>query len=120
MSDIWDEPGRTSTFSTCMSDEPKDFLPVITSDMLRFVSAKPSEYVRFACGSRSMSNIFFPSFARALPRFMVVVVFPVPPFWLTTEMICAPIFLLYGYFNYFFQFLNQDIKAKRRHECPYA
>ena len=51
----------------------------------------PRAMVREAYGSVSTSSTRLPSFARPMPRFLQVVVFPVPPFWLATAMIVADI-----------------------------
>src|SRR5882724_10507516 len=36
------------------------------------------------CGSMSITKVGSPTAARAVPRFMAVVVLPTPPFWLAT------------------------------------
>ena len=38
------------------------------------------DMVLLACGSRSMSRVFMPFWARAAARLIAVVVFPTPPF----------------------------------------
>ena len=40
----------------------------------------------FACGSRSMSSVFFLRMASAAARLIAVVVFPTPPFWFAMAM----------------------------------
>ena len=42
--------------------------------------------VKLPCGSASISNTFLPSLASPMPTFTVVVVFPTPPFWFTTDI----------------------------------
>ena len=40
----------------------------------------PNPVVALPWGSRSITKIFFPFFAKAVARFITVVVFPTPPF----------------------------------------
>src|SRR5439155_12698508 len=47
----------------------------------------PNELVAFACGSRSISKMRWPSSASAAPRLTAVVVFPTPPFWFASATI---------------------------------
>ena len=47
----------------------------------------PSPDEAFACGSASITNTFFSSVANDAAKFMVVVVFPTPPFWLAKAII---------------------------------
>jgi hypothetical protein len=48
--------------------------------------ATPRPLVALPCGSMSTSRTVLPSAARHAPRLTAVVVFPTPPFWLTTAM----------------------------------
>jgi hypothetical protein len=50
---------------------------------------QPMLMVSDPCGSASTSRTFLPSIARPMPRFSQVVVFPVPPFWLTMAIVVA-------------------------------
>src|SRR5262245_13384560 len=52
--------------------------------MWRSVSATPTPVEALPCGSMSRISTFSPTAARAVPRFMAVVVLPTPPFWLAT------------------------------------
>ena len=45
--------------------------------------------ISLACGSASTSRTFFPAWASPMPKLAQVVVFPTPPFWLATAMICV-------------------------------
>ena len=64
-------------------------------------SCQPRQVVRSPWGSASMSRTFFPRRARPMPRFTVVVVLPVPPFWLASaitrlslgRLLCSGIFM---------------------------
>ena len=49
-------------------------------------STYPRLAVRLPCGSASINNTFFPSLARPIPKFTVVVVFPTPPFWFVMDI----------------------------------
>ena len=49
----------------------------------------PRLMVRLAWGSASTSRTFFPAWASPMPKLAQVVVFPTPPFWLATAMICV-------------------------------
>lgn len=49
-------------------------------------SSYPRLAVKLPCGSASISNTFLPSLASPMPTFTVVVVFPTPPFWFTTDI----------------------------------
>ena len=53
-------------------------------------------------GSKSIKSVFFPSLPNADDKFILVVVFPTPPFWLTSEIIEAiyipPLFIIYYIF----------------------
>src|SRR5215472_71290 len=44
----------------------------------------PRPVEAFPCGSISITRVGSPTAARAVPRFMAVVVLPTPPFWLAT------------------------------------
>src|ERR1700685_2623332 len=50
---------------------------------------KPSAAVALAWGSRSMSRVRQPAWARQAARLTAVVVLPTPPFWLTMAIILA-------------------------------
>ena len=64
-------------------------------------SCQPRQVVRSPWGSASMSRTFFPRRAKPMPRFTVVVVLPVPPFWLASaitrlslgRLLCSGIFM---------------------------
>ena len=47
----------------------------------------PKPVDAFPCASRSTIRTLFFTAAKAVPRFIAVVVFPTPPFWLATEII---------------------------------
>jgi hypothetical protein len=49
----------------------------------------PSPEVAFAWGSQSINSVLFSEAAKAADRFIAVVVFPTPPFWLAIQMIRA-------------------------------
>jgi hypothetical protein len=46
----------------------------------------PRPLVEFPCGSMSTNRTRLPRSARQAPRLIAVVVFPTPPFWLTTAI----------------------------------
>ena len=72
-------------------------LPFNTSYTVLVLSLldRPNPVVALPCGSKSMTKIFFPWKESAVARLITVVVFPTPPFWLITEIICV-------FFNLFF------------------
>src|SRR5205807_3304812 len=50
-------------------------------------ASTPRPEVALDCGSQSTTRTRRPISAKAVPRLMVVVVLPTPPFWLATAMI---------------------------------
>ena len=59
----------------------------------------PKPIEAFPCGSKSISNVFLPSLPNAAAKFMLVVVLPTPPFWLTNEIILCDDFTKADYEN---------------------
>ena len=71
-------------------DKVDDFMTrkMIVANVMRRSSgfSYPRLAVKLPCGSASISNTFLPSLASPMPTFTVVVVFPTPPFWFTTDI----------------------------------
>ena len=61
---------------------PNETLFVKTSyiETSKFLLSKPNPLVVFPCGSISIVNTLYPSIARKAHKFILVVVFPTPPF----------------------------------------
>src|SRR5574344_948221 len=58
----------------------------------------PKPLVLLPCGSLSNSNTFLPISARQDAKFIHVVVFPTPPFWLATAITFPPLFTPFIFF----------------------
>lgn len=62
-------------------------LPCMLVVNLQTGSVYPKLAVRLPCASASISSTFFPCFASPIPKLLVVVVLPTPPFWFAIAII---------------------------------
>ena len=63
--------------------------PIMVASVTSKVSGSvyPKLAVKLPCASASISRTFLPCFASPIPKLLVVVVFPTPPFWFAIAII---------------------------------
>src|SRR6266540_2236613 len=81
----------------------------------------PSPVVAFPCGSRSIRRVCLSARESPAARLTAVVVFPTPPFWLTTAMVRASrpsLFHVEHYFIFRCDFKSACDRAGRSGSSP--